>query len=55
MNRTEKQELVAALNKTFDETTMVVVTHYSGLTVTEMGELRERMRAAGAKFKVTKN
>ncbi len=34
---------------------MVVVTHYSGLTVGEMGELRGQMREAGASFKVTKN
>lgn len=34
---------------------MVVVTHYSGLTVSEMGALRDQMREAGASFKVTKN
>lgn len=34
---------------------MVVVTHYSGLTVKELGDLRGRMREAGALFKVTKN
>lgn len=55
MDRTQKEELVATLNKTFVETNMVVVTHYSGLTVAEMGNLRDRMRESGAKFKVTKN
>jgi len=55
VDRTEKAELVATLNKAFDETSMVVVTHYSGLTVAEMGDLRDRMRENGAKFKVTKN
>ncbi len=39
----------------FDETSMVVVTHYSGLTVVEMEDLRGQMREAGAGFKVTKN
>ena len=34
---------------------MVVVTHYSGLTVKELGDLRSRMRESGALFKVTKN
>ena len=34
---------------------MVVVTHYSGLTVADMGDLRQRMRDAGATFRVTKN
>lgn len=55
MDRTQKEELVATLNKTFDEAEMVVVTHYSGLTVAEISDLRDRMRESGAKFKVTKN
>ncbi|MEX2449382.1 MAG: 50S ribosomal protein L10 [Rhodospirillales bacterium] len=55
MNRSQKEELVASLNRMFNETTIVVVTHYSGLTVAEMGDLRGRMREAGAGFKVTKN
>jgi len=32
-----------------------VVTHYSGLSVAEMEDLRGQMRSAGASFKVTKN
>jgi len=55
VNRTQKEDLVAELNETFEETTMVVVTHYSGLTVAEMSDLRNRMRESGASFKVTKN
>lgn len=55
MDRTEKEDLVATLHQTFDESAMVVVTHYSGLTVSEMGDLRDRMRETGAKFRVTKN
>lgn len=55
MDRTEKKELVASLHQVFDDTAIVVVTHYAGLTVAEMGDLRGRMREAGASFKVTKN
>jgi large subunit ribosomal protein L10 len=55
VNRSQKEELVASLNRMFNETTIVVVTHYSGLTVAEMGNLRGQMREAGAGFKVTKN
>ncbi|MCH7937812.1 MAG: 50S ribosomal protein L10 [Proteobacteria bacterium] len=55
MDRAEKEAMVASLHQTFEEATLVVVTHYSGLTVAEMGELRDRMREAGAVFKVTKN
>ncbi len=55
MDRTDKEDLVASLHQTFEGASMVVVTHYSGLTVKEMGDLRGRMREAGALFKVTKN
>jgi len=55
VDRIQKQDLVATLNKTFEEATMVVVTHYIGLTVAEISDLRDRMRVSGAKFKVTKN
>lgn len=55
MNRQEKQELVAELHQLFGESTTVVVAHYKGLTVAEMGALRQKMRDAGASFCVTKN
>ena len=55
MDRTEKEDLVASMHKTFEDSSIVLVTHYSGLTVAEMGDLRMRMREAGASFKVTKN
>lgn len=55
MDRREKEEMVAGLHRIFEDTSIIVVTHYSGLTVAEMGHLRERMRAGGARFKVTKN
>ena len=55
MDRAEKQELVASLREVFSSTEVVVVTHYSGLSVTEMNDLRTRMREAGAGLKVTKN
>ena len=55
MDRGQKEELVASMHQTFEDSAMVVVTHYSGLTVAEIGALRSQMRAAGASFKVTKN
>ena len=55
MDRIEKENLVASMHKTFEDSSIVVVTHYSGLTVSEMGNLRMRMRDVGASFKVTKN
>jgi large subunit ribosomal protein L10 len=55
MDRTKKAEVVASLNGLFGEAGSVVVAHYSGMTVAQMGDLRSRMRAAGASFKVAKN
>jgi len=55
VDRAEKESMVASLHQTFEDVSIVVVTHYSGLTVAEMGELRDQMREAGAVFKVTKN
>ncbi len=55
MDRAQKEDMVASLHKTFEEASIVVVTHYSGLTVADMGDLRDRMREVGATFKVTKN
>lgn len=55
MDRTEKEELVSQMHQVFEDTSIVVVAHYSGLTVAEMGELRTQVRDAGANFKVTKN
>jgi large subunit ribosomal protein L10 len=55
VERAQKQELVAQLHQVFSTTNVVVVAHYSGLTVADMTTLRSRMREAGASFKVTKN
>ncbi len=55
MNRTQKGEQVSSLRDIFEGNTLVVVTHYSGLSVADMNNLRGRMREAGARFKVTKN
>jgi large subunit ribosomal protein L10 len=55
VDRTQKEDMVTSLRATFDDANMVVVTHYSGLTVAELGDLRGQMREAGASFKVTKN
>jgi large subunit ribosomal protein L10 len=55
LDRTEKREFVASLAAVFAGTSMVVVTRNRGLTVAEVTDLRRRMRAAGANYKVAKN
>ena len=55
MNREEKAQLLSELNELFNNSEVVVVSHYKGLTVAEVSELRNNVRKAGAGFKVTKN
>ena len=55
MDRTEKREFVAELNQALSVTSMIVVTRNTGLTVAEATDLRRKMRAAGATFRVAKN
>jgi large subunit ribosomal protein L10 len=55
MDRTEKREFVASLGQVFAETSMVVVAQNKGLTVADVSDLRRRMRAAGATYRVAKN
>ena len=55
MDRAQKEQKVAELNETFGAVNLLVVTHNTGLTVTEITDLRRQIRSAGASFKVTKN
>ena len=55
MDRTEKREFVASLAAVFADTSFVLVAQNKGLTVADVSELRRRMRAAGATYKVAKN
>jgi large subunit ribosomal protein L10 len=55
VDRAGKNELVTALNAVFKTTKVVVVAHYSGLTVAQMQTLRRQMKQAGAAVKVAKN
>ncbi len=55
MERAVKIEQIASLGEVFKTTKVVVVAHYSGLTVAQMQTLRKQMRLAGASVKVAKN
>ncbi|MHA1539744.1 MAG: 50S ribosomal protein L10 [Alphaproteobacteria bacterium] len=55
MHRSQKQEVVAALKNTLEESQLVIVTQQTGLTVAEVTAFRRDMHDAGAGFKVTKN
>jgi len=55
MDRNEKTEVVSALHASLKEMGVVVVTRNLGLSVAQSTQLRQKMREAGASYKVTKN
>ncbi|MEX1083670.1 MAG: 50S ribosomal protein L10 [Xanthobacteraceae bacterium] len=55
MDRAAKKNFVATLNQVLKTTNVVVVAHYSGLTVAQMQALRKQAKQAGAAVKVAKN
>jgi len=55
MDRAQKADSIEDLKTVFAGAGAVVVTHYMGLTVAEMSELRARLRKEGASLKVVKN
>jgi large subunit ribosomal protein L10 len=55
MDRAQKAEAIETLKGVLADSGAVVVTHYMGLTVAEMTDLRGRLRKEGASLKVVKN
>jgi large subunit ribosomal protein L10 len=55
MDRAQKAESIERRKGVFSGAGAVVVTHYLGLTVAEMTDLRGRLRKEGATLKVVKN
>ena len=55
MSRAQKQAEIQELNERFERDETIIITHYSGLSVAEITDLRAQLRAEGASLKVTKN
>ena len=55
MDRAQKEKVVEELGQIFADSGVVVVSHYEGMTVAEMQDLRTRMRDAGGSVRVAKN
>ena len=55
MDRAGKAQAIETLKGVFADSGAVVVTHYLGLTVAEMSDLRGKLRSEGASLKVVKN
>ncbi len=55
MNKEKKQTYITEMTSQFEKSEAVIVAHYQGLTVTQLDELRAKMREHGIIFKITKN
>ena len=55
MNKEQKKQYINDMTIQFDQSEAVIVTHYQGLTVTQLDDLRKKMREQGIKFKITNN
>ena len=55
MNKEQKKNYISEMTASFENSEAVLVTHYQGLTVKQLDELRKQMREHGIQFKITKN
>jgi large subunit ribosomal protein L10 len=55
LKRDEKQERIADLRDKFMRATAAIVTDYRGLKVSELNELRRKLRDSGIEYRVVKN
>ena len=55
MDRAQKEKVVDELGQIFESSGVVVVSHYEGMTVAEMQDLRAKMSEAGGSVRVAKN
>tara|TARA_B100000900_G_scaffold246969_1_gene210088 strand:- start:244 stop:762 length:519 start_codon:yes stop_codon:yes gene_type:complete len=55
MNKEQKKNYISEMSTQFENSKAVMVTHYQGLTMVQLDELRAKMREHGIIFKITKN
>ena len=55
MNKEQKKDYIADMIAKFEDSKAIMVTHYQGLTMPQLDELRAKMREHGIIFKITKN
>ena len=55
MNKEKKKNYINEMKEFFKKNSSVFVTHYQGLTVKQIDELKKEMRKHGVLFKITKN
>ena len=55
MNKEQKKNYIIDMTAQFENSEAVLVTHYQGLNVKQLDDLRKQMRDHGIQFKITKN
>ena len=55
LTREQKKSYISEMTTKFENSKAVMVTHYQGLTMVQLDELRSKMREHGIVFKITKN
>ena len=55
MNKQEKKNYISEMEAQFQNNESILVTHYQGLTMSDLYDLRAQMREHGIKFQITKN
>ena len=55
LTKEQKKNYISEMSTQFENSKAVMVTHYQGLTMTQLDELRAKMREHGIIFKITKN
>jgi large subunit ribosomal protein L10 len=55
LNKEQKKNYITNITSQFENSEAVLVTHYQGLTMNQLDDLRAQMREHGIKFQITKN
>ena len=55
LTKEQKKNYISEMTAQFDNSKAVMVTHYQGLTMSQLDDLRSKMREHGIQFKITKN
>ena len=55
MNKEQKKKYISDMTNQCEKSEAVIVTHYQGLTMNQLDDLRAKMREHGIKFKITNN
>ena len=55
MNKEQKKNYIKDMTSQFENSEAVLVTHYQGLNMKQLDNLRKQMREHGIQFKITKN